>query len=84
MGYILNFLLIAIIVLWVIRLLVRIIFPVVIRKAFNRMQNPANAYQQQRRQRPEGSISIDYMPKKEKRKGNADKLGEFVDYEEIK
>lgn len=33
--------------------------------------------------KPEGSISIDYMPKKDK-KGNADKLGDFVDYEEVK
>lgn len=52
------------------------------------MQNQAGGnpqYQQnnQRYQKPEGSISIDYVPKKEK-KGNADKLGDFVDYEEVK
>lgn len=83
MGYILNFLLIAIIVLWVIRLLVRMIFPAVIRNAFGNMQQQAQQ-QQQRPRRPEGTISIDYMPKKEKKKGNADKLGDFVDYEEVK
>ncbi|WP_293301127.1 DUF4834 family protein [Pedobacter sp. UBA4863] len=83
MGYILNFLLIAIIVLWVIRLLVRMIFPAVIRNAFGKMQQQATG-QQQRPARPEGTISIDHMPEKEKRKGNADKLGEFVDYEEVK
>jgi len=83
MGYILNFLLIAIIVLWVIRLLVRMIFPAVIRNAFGNMQNQAQQ-QQQRQRRPEGTISIDYMPQKEKKKGNADKLGDFVDYEEVK
>ncbi|WP_343531068.1 DUF4834 family protein [Pedobacter sp.] len=83
MGYILNFLLIAIIVLWVIRLLVRMIFPAVIRNAFGNMQNQAQQ-QQQRPRRPEGTISIDYMPQKEKKKGNADKLGDFVDYEEVK
>ena len=44
--------------------------------------NPAQQAQQ-KSTRPEGSISIDYMPKKEK-KGNADKLGDFVDYEEVK
>lgn len=82
MGYILNFLLIAIIVLWVIRLLVRMIFPAVIRNAFGNMQQQAQ--QQQRPRRPEGSISIDYMPKKDKKQGNADKLGDFVDYEEVK
>lgn len=47
-------------------------------------QQTANGQQQQQRSaKPEGSISIDYMPKTEK-KGNADKLGDFVDYEEIK
>lgn len=84
MGYILNFLLIAIIVLWIIRLLVRMIFPAVIRNAFGNMQQQAQQQRSQRSHRPEGSITIDYMPKKEKRKGNADNLGEFVDYEEVK
>lgn len=55
-----------------------------LKNAFGNMQQQAaNAGQQQRPSKPEGSISIDYMPKKEK-KGNADKLGDFVDYEEIK
>ena len=49
----------------------------------NMQQQAASASQQQRPSKPEGSISIDYMPKKEK-KGNADKLGDFVDYEEVK
>lgn len=80
---IIKFLIIAIIVLWVIRLLLRMIFPMVIKNAFNNMQNQA-AGQQQRQRRPEGTISIDYMPQKEKKKGNADKLGDFVDYEEVK
>ncbi len=83
MGYIIKFLFIAILVLWVIRLLVRLIFPAVIRNAFSKMQNQA-AGQQQRSSKPEGSISIDYMPQPEKKKGNPDKLGEFVDYEEVK
>ncbi|KQB99603.1 DUF4834 family protein [Pedobacter sp. Hv1] len=83
MGYLLNFILISIIVLWVIRLLFRMIFPVMLKNVFGNMQNQAAGQQQQRSTKPEGSISIDYMPKKEK-KGNADKLGDFVDYEEIK
>lgn len=52
------------------------------------MQNQAGGNQQYqqanpRAKKPEGAISIDYMPKREK-KGNADKLGDFVDYEEVK
>lgn len=89
MGYILNFLIIAMIIIWAIRVLIRMVFPMMLKKVFGNMQNQAagNHQQQQQRQynssKPEGSISIDYMPKKEK-KGNADKLGDFVDYEEVK
>lgn len=79
-----KFLLITIIVLWIIRVLIRMIFPVMLKNVFSNMQNQATNQQQQNYSRkPEGSISIDYMPKKEK-KGNADKLGDFVDYEEVK
>ncbi len=84
MGYLLNFILISILVISIIRWLVRLIFPAVLRNMFSNVQNQAPANQQQQRSsKPEGSISIDYMPKKEK-KGNADKLGDFVDYEEVK
>ncbi|MEJ5961244.1 hypothetical protein [Pedobacter immunditicola] len=37
----------------------------------------------QRPQKPEGSISIDYMPPQPK-PGNPDKMGDFVEYEEVK
>ncbi len=79
-----KFLFIAVIILWIIRVLIRLIFPVMLKNMFGTMQQQAaNGSQQQRPSKPEGSISIDYMPKKDK-KGNADKLGDFVDYEEIK
>ena len=79
-----KFLFITVIILWIIRVIIRILFPVMLKNMFGTMQQQAaNAGQQQRPSKPEGSISIDYMPKKEK-KGNADKLGDFVDYEEIK
>lgn len=83
MGYVLNFIIISIIILWVIRLLLRLVFPAVVRNIFTKMQNQASG-QQQRSAKPEGSISIDYMPEKDKKQGNADKLGEFVEYEEVK
>lgn len=83
----LKFLFIAIIILWVIRILVRMIFPVMVRKAFGNMpgQGDYGQQEQQRSRRPEGSISIDYMPSKKTKKGNPDKLGgDFVDFEEVK
>lgn len=82
--FLIKFIFITIIVLWIIRVLIRLLFPVMLKNMVGNMQQQAaNGGQAQRPSRPEGSISIDYMPKKEK-KGNADKLGDFVDYEEIK
>jgi len=82
--FLIKFIFITIIILWVIRLLIRLIFPVMLKNAFGNMQQQATANPQQPRStKPEGSISIEYMPEKEKR-GNADKLGDFVEYEEIK
>ena len=49
----------------------------------SKMQSQATGQQQQRRQRPEGSISIDYMPPRPDQ-SKTDKLGDFVDYEEVK
>ena len=94
MAFFIKFLIIAILVLWIIRVLFRLIFPVMLKNIFGSMEKQAaggqqyqQQYQHKQQQRqsakPEGAISIDYMPKKEKT-GNADKLGDFVDYEEVK
>jgi hypothetical protein len=86
MGLI-KFIFITIMVLWLIRLLIRLIFPMVLKNMFSKMQqtaaDPRQQQQQQRRGTPEGSINIDYVPPQPK-KGNADKLGDFVEYEEVK
>ena len=80
-----KFILITIIILWIIRILIRLIVPMVLKNMFSNVQQQAANSQngQQYDRKPEGSISIDYMPKQDK-KGNADKLGDFVDYEEVK
>jgi hypothetical protein len=82
MSFLIKFIFITIIIFWIIRGLLRLIFPVIIKSVFSNLQNQA-AKSQPHHHKPDGSISIDYMPKKEK-KGNADKLGDFVDYEEVK
>jgi hypothetical protein len=85
MGLI-KFIFITIMVLWLIRLLIRLIFPLVLKNMFSKMQQTAadpGQQQQQRRRAPEGSVNIDYVPPQAK-KGNADKLGDFVEYEEVK
>jgi len=83
MGLI-KFIFIAILVLWIIRMLIRLILPMLFNNLASKMQSQAGGnQQQQRRTKPEGSISIDYMPPKPNQ-GKTDKLGDFVDYEEIK
>lgn len=82
MGLI-KFLIVTIMVMWIIRIALRLIFPVFLKKAFSGAQTQ-NSKQQHRTRQPEGTISIDYMPNKTEKKGNADNLGEFVDFEEVK
>ncbi|MCZ4242945.1 DUF4834 family protein [Pedobacter punctiformis] len=80
-----KFIIIAIMVLWVIRVLIRLLLPMLFNNLASKMQQQATGGQQsqQRRSKPEGSISIDYMPPKPDQ-SKTDKLGDFVDYEEIK
>jgi hypothetical protein len=84
---IIKFLFIAILILWIIRVLLRLVFPMVLKSMFGKMQQQHSGQSAQpgraQPRRPEGSISIDYVPPQPKH-GNADKLGDFVDYEEVK
>lgn len=84
---IIKFLFISIMVLWLIRVLLKLVFPLVLKSIFGKMQQQAGQagqqQQQQQSRKPEGSISIDYVPPQPKQ-GNADKLGDFVEYEEVK
>jgi len=81
-----KFLFITILILWIIRVILRLIFPLVLKRAFTKMQRNGvpGTEPSQASKKPEGAISIDYMPPAEPRKGNSDKLGDFVDYEELK
>lgn len=83
MGLI-RFIFITIFILWTVRLLLQLVFPLVLKSIFGKMQQSAGEQQApQQRRRPEGSVNIDYMPPAQK-KGNSDNLGDFVDYEEVK
>ncbi len=46
-------------------------------------QHQQAGHHTQQRRKPEGSIHIDYTPPGAKT-GNTDKLGDFVDFEEVK
>jgi len=96
MGAFLKFLFIAILVLWVIRLVAARLLPWLLRRFATKMQERAFREFSQHRQEPqqhhqkrstqrktEGKINIDYIPPQSApNKGNS--AGEFVDFEEIK
>ncbi|RVU01872.1 DUF4834 family protein [Mucilaginibacter limnophilus] len=81
-----RFLLISIAVLYIFRVVARLLLPMffqtIVKKAQQQQQhNPYNNYQQQRK--PEGTVKVDYVPEG-KRSQVPDTEGEFVEYEEIK
>lgn len=91
MGF-LKFLFIAIAVLWLIRVVARLLFPWAMRKAAQKIMGDAaqkqyqqhNSRNRSQEPRPEGNVRIDYMPPRGKTKQGAKSAGEFVEFEEIK
>nr|WP_294898613.1 DUF4834 family protein [uncultured Pedobacter sp.] len=87
----LRFLIIAICVIYLIKALARIFLPFLFKTVVNNMQEKMNnqqeAYQKYNgtSQKPEGTISVDYVPPtKPHTQVKLDSAGEFVDYEEVK
>jgi hypothetical protein len=77
----LRFLIISILILYVVRLIMRLLAPYL----FQSLVNKAQQQQQNasRAEKPTGRIKVDYIP--EGKKSNIpDSEGEFVEYEEVK
>jgi len=87
MPELLSFLITAILVLYIIRAVARIVMPMLFQNVINKaQQQQQNQYQQQNtrsQSRPEAKIKVDYIPQG-KKGAVPDSEGEFVDYEEIK
>jgi hypothetical protein len=85
-----RFLIIAICVLYLIRVLARIFLPFLFKKVVHNMHEKMKNQQQgytdnmKNNAKPEGTISVDYVPPQPKKKPKLDSAGDFVDYEEIK
>lgn len=88
----LKFLFIAITVLWLVRIVFRLVFPWAMRKMAQKVMGNAQQRQYQHQnapyrnsgtRQPDGKIRIDYVPPQNQSKG-AKKAGEFVEFEEIK
>ncbi|WP_256010858.1 DUF4834 family protein [Desertivirga xinjiangensis] len=84
----LKFLFITILVLYLLKMIARLLLPLLFQKVVNKaQQNFNNQYrgqQQHQQQRPAGKLNVDYIPPKEKEARAADKAGDFIDFEEIK
>jgi len=92
----LKFLLVAITILWLVRLVAQLLFPWAMRKMAQRMMGDTQRRYQHRngpyrsngpqtqQRTPDGKIRIDYVPPQSKPKRGAQRAGEFVDFEEIK
>lgn len=76
-----RFLLIAILVIYIIRSLVRILLPMLFQSLVNKAQQQ-NQQQYRNPKQPEGKIKVDYIPNTKSQ--IPDSEGDFVDYEEIK
>lgn len=90
MTALLKFLLITICVLWLIKMLVRFLLPILFQKMVNKAQEQVHRQSRPRPDqgrtynRPTGKINIDYIPPKDKEARAADKAGDFIEFEEIK
>jgi flagellar basal body-associated protein FliL len=85
----LKFLIIAICVLYIIRMLARIFLPFLFKKAVHKMKEKMSQQQQAYQQtnnpeKPEGTLSVDFVPPTPKKKPKLDQAGDFVDYEDLK
>jgi len=78
-----DFLLITIAVLYIIRLIVRAVLPMIFQNVMNKAQQQQNPRQGYTRTTKAGNIKVDYIPESPKGK-IPDSEGDFIDYEEIK
>lgn len=80
----LEFVLTAVIVIYIIRSVIRIVLPMLFQSVINKAQGGQQQnYQRSTTNKTPGSIKVDYIPKG-KKNAVPDSEGEFVDYEEIK
>lgn len=79
----LKFLFITICVLWLLKMVARILLPILFQKIVRKAQNHATQQYQQQQPRPDGKIKIDFVPPRPKDE-KINKAGDFVEYEEIK
>ena len=84
MVELLDFLFIAVLVIYLFRSLVRWLLPMLFQNVVNKAQQGQQQQQNYRSQEPTGRIKIDHIPEQAKKQHIPDSEGEFVKYEEVK
>jgi hypothetical protein len=87
MGTLARILLIFIIIYYLFRLIGRYLFPYLLKNQVEKMQKKQEQSRkdfENKQRSQEGKVTIDYNTKKDKKRGNDNPPGEYVDYEEIK
>ncbi|HTI59640.1 DUF4834 domain-containing protein [Mucilaginibacter sp.] len=77
----LRFLFFAILIMYIIRALVRLLLPMLFQGMVNKAQQQGQQQYRSQKQ-PEGKVKVDYIP--ENKSSIPDSEGDFIDYEEIK
>ena len=77
----LKFIIIAVGVYYLLKLIIRAMFPFLVQKTFDKMQKEAQR-QQQAQEKKEGEITIDKNPTG-KTNPNKKDVGDYVDFEEV-
>jgi len=72
---------ILVIIYYALKFIGRLLFPIVVKKAVNNMQERQTQYQRQQQYKPEGEVTIERDRKQQTRTNTAE--GEYVDFEEI-
>jgi hypothetical protein len=72
---------IIVIIYYALKFIGRLLFPIVVKKAVNNMQERQTQYQRQQQYKPEGEVTIEKDRKDRPRTRNTE--GEYVDFEEI-
>jgi len=72
---------IIVIVYYALKFVGRLLFPIMVKKAVNNMQERQSQYQRQQQYKPEGEVTIE-KDRRQQTRTNATE-GEYVDFEEI-
>ena len=72
---------IIVIIYYALKFIGRLLFPIVVKKAVNDMQERQTHYQRQQQYKPEGEVTIEKDRKQQSRTNTTE--GEYVDFEEI-